>query len=105
MAMYKVRFVVYKKPTGKTMFLPTFVRAVGSFCACMAIFVLFALVLAVFQYKGQIKLGVAFVMLVAGILGIALGVFLRSWAERKAQITYLKTLAEMEQANPEQKPN
>lgn len=105
MAMYKVRFVVYKKPTGKTMFLPTFARAVGSICLAVAVFLLAGLAVAVIQNKGQLHMGVIAVFLIFSILGIVLGIFLRERAEHKAQTIYQKTLAEMEEDDPKQKPN
>lgn len=94
MAMYKVSVTVYKNPEGKTMFLPTFLRAVGSLLLAVGLFTLAALVMALVQTKGKMKLSVTvtFSVLVIGL--VVLGIFLRRWSARNAQTSYQKALSQ-----------
>lgn len=103
MAMYKVSVKVYKGPDGKTMYLPTIVRALGS--GAMVLGLPCALVGALNMASSADSIGfkVAAGFLVVGILLTGLGIFLRGWSKRKAQADYLKALGETEQPGPEQK--
>lgn len=96
MAMYKVRVTVYKTPTGKTMFLPTFVRAAGSFLLGLGIFFFAGLISAMVQTKGNLNVSVIAVFFALALAGTVFGIFLRRWAERSAQQSFTKALAEQE---------
>lgn len=103
MAMYKVSVKVYKGPDGKTMFLPTFVRALGSGAMVIGIPCVLVGALNIGSSPDDIGVKVAAGFLIAGILLTVLGIFLRSWSKRKAQADYLKALGETEQQEAEQK--
>ena len=97
MAMYKVSVTVYKDPAGKTMFLPTFVRAIGSFLLALGIFFFVGLFTALIQNKGNIKPSVIAVFFAIALIGTVLGIFLRGWAKRKAQQSFMNALTKQEQ--------
>ena len=103
MAGYKVSIRVYQGPTGKTMYLPTLVRALGS--GAMLIGIPSALVGAfnIRQDLGTFGLKVDIAFLIFGVLATALGIYLRKWSNRKAQLNYLKALGEMDQQTSGQK--
>lgn len=103
MAMYKVSVKVYKGPDGKTMFLPTLVRALGSAAMVIGIPCVLVGVLNIGSSPDDIGVKVAAGFLIAGILLTVLGVFVRRWSKRKAQANYLKALSETEQQGAEQK--
>lgn len=103
MAMYKVGIKVYKGPDGKTMHLPTFVRALGSGAMVIGIPCVLVGALNIGSSPDDIGVKVAVGFLIAGILLTALGVFLRSWSKRRAQADYQKALGEAEQQSAEQK--
>lgn len=103
MAMYKVSIKVYKGPDGKTMVLPTLVRALGSGAMVLGIPCALVGVLNIGSSSDDIGVKVAVGFLIAGILLTVLGVFLRSWSKRKAQADYLKALGETEQQGTKQK--
>lgn len=103
MAMYKVGVKVYKGPNGKTMYLPTFVRALGSGAMVLGIPCVLVGVLNMGSSPDEIGVKVAVGFLITGILLTALGVFLRGWSKHKAQADYLKALGEMEQQGAEQR--
>lgn len=94
MAMYKVSVKVYKGPDGKTMFLPTFVRALGSGAMVIGIPCVLVGALNIASSPDDIGVKVAAGFLIAGVLLTVLGVFLRGWSKRKAQADYLKALSE-----------
>lgn len=103
MAMYKVSVKVYKGPDGKTMYLPTFVRALGSGAMVFGIPCALVGVLNMGSSPDDIGVKVAAGFLIVGILLTALGVFLRGWSKRRAQADYLKALHETQQQEAEQR--
>lgn len=103
MAMYKVGVKVYKGPDGKTMFLPTFVRALGSGAMVFGIPCVLVGALNMGSSPDDIGVKVAVGFLAVGILLTGLGIFLRSWSKRKAQTDYLNALHEAQQQGAEQR--
>lgn len=103
MAMYKVSVKVYKGPDGKTMFLPTFVRALGSGAMVIGIPCVLVGVLNIVSSLDDIGVKVAAGFLIAGILLTVLGLFVRHWSKRKAQTDYLNALHEAQQQGAEQR--
>lgn len=102
MAMYKVSVKVYKGPDGKTMFLPTLVRALGSVAMVIGIPCVLVGVLNIGSSPDDIGVKVAVGFLIAGILLTGLGIFLRGWSKHKAETSYLEALTKMEQPEQEQ---
>lgn len=99
MAMYKVSVTVYKDSKGKTMFFPTFVRAIGSFLLALGIFLFVGLITALIQNKGKVKPSVIAVFFAIALIGTVLGIFLRGWAKRRVQQSFMKALTEQEKQN------
>lgn len=99
MAMYKVSVTVYKDPKGKTMFFPTFVRATGSFLLALGIFFFVGVISALIQSKGNVKPSVIAVFFAFALIGTVSGIFLRGWAKRRAQQSFMEALTEQEKQN------
>lgn len=102
MAMYKVGVKVYKGPDGKTMHFLTFMRALGSGAMVIGIPCILVGALNMGSSKDDIGFKVALGFLIAGILLTVLGVFLRRWSKRKAEMSYLEALTKMKQPEQEQ---
>ena len=93
MAMYKVSVKVYKGPDGKTLHLPTLVRAAGSGAMVIGIPCILVGALNIGASPDQVGRMVAIGFLAAGILMTILGVFFRRWSDRKAQKAFLEKLS------------
>ncbi len=78
------------------MFLPTFVRAAGSFLLGLGIFLFAGLIAAMVQTKGNLNVSVIAVFFALALAGTVFGIFLRRWAKRSAQQSFTKALAEQE---------
>ena len=81
MAMYKVRFTVYKDPAGKTLKGPTAVHFVGDLCSALGLMGILYAILALMEGwgAGQLIGGIA-----AAAAGFAFGVVLHKKARADA---------------------
>ena len=93
MAMYKVRYTVFKDPAGKTIKGPTALHFLGDLCSGLGLIGVLSVILAVMEDYGVKAIVASIVM---GVGGFALCVVLHKLAKKKAQAKFLEVLAKQE---------
>lgn len=89
----RIKVRIYKGPAGETLTLPTLAHAfgtiflyVGGILFCLSTF---------YFFQDKMKVNSVFLILEGILLGMSLlGLFMRKWAKRKAQTSYLEALAQ-----------
>ena len=93
MARYKVKYTVYKDPTGKTMMGPTFVHFLGDLSSAFGLIGVLGAILAVMEKYGIRSLIGA---IVTAVVGFVLMAVFHKQAKKSAEAKYLKVLAQQE---------
>lgn len=93
MARYRVKYTIYKDPTGKTLKGPSFVHFLGDLCSGLGLFGLLGAILAAMEDYGPTGVAGGAVLCVVGF--VLMAVFHKQ-AKKSAEAKYLKVLAQQE---------
>lgn len=93
MAMYKVRYTVYKDPTGKTIKGATALHFLGDLGSGFSLIGIIGVILAITEDYG-VKAIIGGVVM--AVVGVVLYVVLHKQAKKIAEARFLKVLAEQE---------
>lgn len=95
MARYKVRYTIYKDPTGKTMMGPTVLHFLGDLASGFGLIGILGAILAVMEKE---KYGTPFLIgcVVTAVAGFVLMVVFHKMAKKSAEAKFLKVLAQQE---------
>ena len=95
MARYRVRYTIYKDPTGKTLKGPSFVHWLGDLCSGFGLIGILGAILSVMEKETY---GTPFLIgcVVTAVAGFVLMAVFHKQAKKSAEAKFLKVLAEQE---------